>query len=90
MHRELYARDRPQVILEVFISCLMYATRTAHTENVIIPVIEKHASSLINENSGADTTILMALARTQALLLYVSMREPPYVERDLPVLKRWT
>jgi hypothetical protein len=90
MHKELYAHDRPQLITKVFTSCLMYATRTEQTENIIVPVIEMHASALINEHSEAGATISMALARTQALLLYISMREPPFVERDLLVLERWT
>jgi hypothetical protein len=90
MHRQLYARDRPQLITTVFTSCLMYAIKTEHTENIVKPIIENYASSLIIECSETDTTISMALARTQALLLYMLMREPHYVERDLPVLEKWT
>jgi hypothetical protein len=68
----------------------MYTTKTEHIENIVKPIIENYASSLIIESSETDTTISMALARTQALLLYMSMRELHYVERDLPVLEKWT
>lgn len=90
MHRQLYAQhDRPRIINDVFTSCLMFATKKKHTEGVIMPLIENNASTLIIENSSHDVTPTMALARAQALLLYQSMREAQYVDRDQPILQKW-
>lgn len=89
MHRQLYAINPPLVITNVFTSCLMYATKTEHTEEVVRPIIENHASRLIIETSGYDIPPSLALARAQALLLYSTIRDPQYVERDLPILEKW-
>jgi len=77
------------MITNAYTSCLMYATKTRHTEDIVRPIIENHAANLIIENSGYNPPVSLALARAQALLLYQSIREPQYVERDLPILEKW-
>ncbi|KIV99143.1 hypothetical protein, variant [Verruconis gallopava] len=89
LHRKLYSHDRPNLISDVFASCLMYATKTAQTEDVVVPLIENKACALIIEYSRHQVSPTLSLARVQALLLYLSIREAHYVERDLPILETW-
>jgi hypothetical protein len=59
------------------------------TKDIVTPIIENNASALIIEYSRYEHSPTIALARVQALLLYQSMRQPTYVDRDLPILENW-
>ena len=97
LHRRLYKEALPPIIVDAFISCTLYANKTPANEAVVFLVMDRNVERLLAFGFQQPLTVLEALARVQALLLYQTMRcfdedirQRANAEAAMPILEAWT
>ncbi|KAK7752734.1 hypothetical protein SLS62_005286 [Diatrype stigma] len=74
IHHRLYTSQTPQVILQAFTVCMLYANRTNANRGIILRVLHDHVTRLRASSRVTALTPLEKLARVHALIFYQTIR----------------
>lgn len=96
MHPRLYETLVPEPIQDAFIVCAAYTSRTSHTHDMILRILESKATSLA-QRDNLTWSIQEQVAGVQALLLFQiiqlfdgDIRQRSVAESHEDILQAWT